>query len=68
MKEFLFKATPSAIAESNIVAFMTWLRVDKGLNFEDYPSLLTWSTQNTSDFWEYILSYFSIQYSGSYLL
>ena len=66
MKEFLFKATPSAIAESNIVAFMTWLRVDKGLNFEDYPSLLTWSTQNTSDFWEYILSYFSIQYSGSY--
>ncbi len=66
MKEFLFKASSSLIADSNIVAFMTWQRENKGLYFEDYQSLFVWSTEHSSIFWEHILSYFSIQYSGSY--
>jgi len=54
------------IQDSNLTAFISWLRVTKHLSFGDYASLWRWSTEHLSDFWTCIWEYFQIQHDGQF--
>ncbi|MFC4022313.1 acetoacetate--CoA ligase [Oceanobacillus longus] len=46
---------------SNLKKFMTWLREEKGLSFENYNELWKWSVDEKEDFWVAIWDYFEIK-------
>jgi acetoacetyl-CoA synthetase len=48
------------IQNSNLTAYMTWLRNSKGKSFNNYDSLWQWSVNHEEDFWESLWEYFSI--------
>jgi len=52
------------IQDSNLTAFLSWLRIEKKLSFEDYASLWRWSTEHLSDFWTSIWEFFQIEHDG----
>lgn len=56
--------TPSAaFAEgSRLAAFMTWLRRERGLAFDDYDSLWRWSVTDIEAFWDAIRVYFDVRF------
>ena len=52
---------PEEVArESNIVAYMAWLRERDILDVEDYQSLWQWSVDNVEAFWASLWDYFEI--------
>ncbi len=56
--------TPSAnFAESSqLAAFITWLRRERGLAFDDYDSLWRWSVTDIEAFWDAIRVYFDVHF------
>lgn len=52
--------------QTNIFAFMDWLRDTKGLHFEDYHSLWQWSVDHIEAFWESQWEYFGIKSAKPY--
>lgn len=56
--------TPSAnFAErSQLAAFITWLRRERGLAFDDYDSLWRWSVTDIEAFWDAIRVYFDVHF------
>lgn len=56
--------TPSAdFAESSqLAAFITWLRRERGLAFDDYDSLWRWSVTDIEAFWDAIRVYFDLHF------
>jgi acetoacetyl-CoA synthetase len=60
----LWKPSEATIANANLTRYMSWL-AERGLVFDDYRSLWSWSTEHTDEFWSTLLEYFSIQYTGS---
>lgn len=56
-----------AFAEnSNLNAYMNWLRKEKDLSFKDYQALWEWSVTNIDDFWKSISAFFKIEFEGTY--
>ncbi len=51
---------------SNLAAYMKWLRSFAGLEFEDYHTLWQWSVENVSDFWESVWHYFNVRSYSPY--
>ncbi|MGM1061100.1 acetoacetate--CoA ligase [Saccharothrix sp. Mg75] len=49
--EVLWRPDPDRVAGSRMAAFRSWLSIDKGLEFPDYPSLWAWSTSDLEGFW-----------------
>lgn len=45
---------------------MKWLAQTKRLAVDDYRVLWQWSVDHTEEFWESLLSYFSVDFSGDY--
>lgn len=46
--------------ESNLNAYLDWLRKTKKSNFQDYDSLWEWSVTKTDEFWQSIYDYFGV--------
>lgn len=58
--DVLWTPSPSFRERSRMADYMHWLAKNKGLTFNDYPSLWQWSTDHIEDFWESIWQYFSV--------
>ncbi|WP_313818624.1 acetoacetate--CoA ligase [Cupriavidus sp.] len=56
--------TPSAnfVESSQLAAFITWLRRERGLAFDDYDSLWRWSVTDIEAFWDAIRVYFDVHF------
>ncbi len=52
--------------ESNMTAYKDWLNKTYHTEISDYQSLWKWSVNQQNKFWESILDYFNIDYSGNY--
>jgi acetoacetyl-CoA synthetase len=50
---------------SNLSHYLKWLS-ERGKKFNAYQDLHAWSVANIAEFWEGLLSYFNVQYSGDY--
>jgi acetoacetyl-CoA synthetase len=55
--------TPPAdvLETSRMGRYMTWLRENRGLTFDDYAALWEWSVSDLAGFWSSIWDYFAIQ-------
>ena len=62
----LWKPSPEAVAGSTLTAYVEWLRVRRGLDFDSYDKLWQWSTSEPELFWQTIWDYFDVISSGSY--
>ncbi len=51
---------------STLFAFKNYIEAIYKNNIPDYPSLHQWSIDHLDSFWESILNYFDISYSGNY--
>ena len=51
---------------STLFAFKNYIEAKYKNNIPDYPSLHQWSIDHLDSFWESVLSYFDISYSGNY--
>ena len=56
----LWEPSQSFKSESNLQAYMDWLRSKKELSFGDYDELWRWSIDHTRDFWGSLYEYFQI--------
>jgi len=64
--DLLWEPTQDIKAQANITRYMDWLKAERGLTFDDYPSLWQWSVTEIEDFWESLWSFFQIKASKSY--
>lgn len=62
----LWEPSLSKKNDSNIYYYMKWLKINKGLGFENYDELWRWSITNLEEFWESIWEYFDIRSSQKY--
>ena len=47
----IWTPTPERVAAAGMTRFRTWLKDNRGLEFDDYRSLHAWSVDNMEDFW-----------------
>jgi acetoacetyl-CoA synthetase len=60
----LWQPTADRIRQSNMTAYIHWLK-EQGLgHFEDYHSLWQWSIDDTAIFWKSLWDYFGVLHSG----
>jgi acetoacetyl-CoA synthetase len=59
----LWEPSENVKKQSNIAAYTAWLKKTRGLDFQDYDSLLQWSITEIEDFWRSIWDYFGLQSS-----
>jgi len=64
--ELLWQPPPEWVAAANITAFRQWLGETRGLDFDDYDELWSWSVEHLEDFWATIWEYFDVQSSTPY--
>ncbi len=62
----LWTPSPEQQAGSNLIRYMRWLELNRGLAFDDYHSLWQWSVDHLEDFWCSIWDYFRIRSHTSY--
>ena len=62
----LWRPDASRIADARITDYQRWLSAEKGLAFDDYQSLWTWSVEHLEDFYESLWQYFDIRHSAPY--
>lgn len=55
--------TPRAefVRDSNVTAFIAWLRANRGVDCADYPALWRWSVKDVAAFWQALWDYFGIE-------
>ena len=58
--ELLWEGSREFIESSNISKFMSWLDDERGLTFDDYEALWSWSVAEPEQFWLSIWDYFEI--------
>jgi acetoacetyl-CoA synthetase len=61
--DLLWSPSPEWIAGCNLTHYMRWLARERGLRFDDYRSLWTWSTTDIEAFWQSIWDYAGIRAS-----
>jgi acetoacetyl-CoA synthetase len=64
MADPLWKPSPEMVESSRLTEYMDWLRADRGLGFEDYEALWTWSTEAPDAFWASLWEFFEIEADG----
>jgi acetoacetyl-CoA synthetase len=62
----LWSPTKEFIEKSNLNNYQKWLEEKLDIRFDSYDSLWQWSVVNSDLFWETILQYFDVSYSGNY--
>lgn len=61
-----WKPRESFTKKSNMTAYRVWLNKTYQTKISNYQSLWEWSVNQQDQFWESILNYFNIDYSGNY--
>ena len=60
-RKLLWRPSDELVNNANLTRYMKWLSKDN-----DYSSLWEWSVDNPEEFWKSLVSFFDIQYDGSY--
>lgn len=58
--DIMWQPTADFIARSNLAQYTAWLQRARGLSFDSYQGLWTWSVGNPEAFWRTIWNYFRI--------
>ena len=61
--ELLWKPDAESVAGTTILAFHDWLRRHRGLDFDGYHDLWTWSVTELADFWEAVREFFGVGFT-----
>jgi len=64
--KLLWKPSEEFISDSNLRDYFRWLEDNYSYSFEDYGELWDWSVSANEEFWESILEYYNVVYSGKY--
>ena len=64
--EVLWNPDSTRINDSKLMHYMSWLKSEKRLDFEEYHDLWLWSVNNNEEFWESLWEYFDIGKSNDY--
>ncbi|PTY01556.1 acetoacetate--CoA ligase [Verrucomicrobia bacterium LW23] len=56
----LWRPTPDSIAQTNLTAYLHWLRRNRKLDFADYAELWQWSVADIGAFWSSIADFFQV--------
>jgi len=59
--KLLWEPSKTLQEESNLKHFMNWLEHNRGLTFDSYHKLWSWSVQEIEGFWSALWDYFDIQ-------
>lgn len=59
--EIVWKGTREFVDSSNVALFLVWLDRERGLRFNDYAELWSWSVEEPERFWRAIWDYFGLQ-------
>ncbi len=62
----LWTPSPARIADSRMQDYQCWLKEHKGLQFDDYDALWSWSVAHLEDFWASIWEYFDVRSTTPY--
>lgn len=62
----LWEPDSTWINQANISDYITWLKENKQLDFDDYHSLWKWSVENIASFWASLWEYFDIKAATNY--
>ena len=66
MPKTLWTPSQTFRCNSNMYAFMEWVNQKYQYVFNDYQDLWQWSIEQEEQFWESILMYFDLSYTGVY--
>lgn len=64
--KLLWSVSDEENASSNLQLYYNWLFKVHHLQFTNYSQLYAWSVNHPAAFWESLLTYFKIEFSGSY--
>ncbi|MHA6261871.1 acetoacetate--CoA ligase [Arenibacterium sp. CAU 1754] len=59
-RPILWTPSPERAEASTMAQFMRWLEADKGLTFDSYQDMWTWSVSDLDGFWRAIWEYFEL--------
>jgi acetoacetyl-CoA synthetase len=62
----LWHANKDEIKDSHLTKFANWVKKKQGIHIDDYHDLWKWSTDYNEEFWESVIWFYDIQYSGDY--
>src|SRR5690625_5198066 len=62
----LWEPSDSFKDQTNLAAYMDWLKNEKQLEFADFDTLWNWSVTELEDFWDSMWEDFDIQHASSY--
>ena len=62
----LWEPSESLKSGANITQYISWLKQEKGLDFDDYHALWQWSVTNIEDFWGTLWDFYEIKASKPY--
>ncbi|MBL7204975.1 MAG: acetoacetate--CoA ligase [Desulfobacteraceae bacterium] len=62
----LWEPSETLKSEANITNYISWLKQERGLDFEDYDALWEWSVTNIGDFWGSLWDFYEIKASKPY--
>lgn len=65
-EKILWKPSEEFIRDSNMNKFIQYLQKNKGLAFDTYKELYTWSVYNRKDFWAAVWEFSEMKYSKNY--
>ncbi|MEE8137585.1 MAG: acetoacetate--CoA ligase [Thermoanaerobaculia bacterium] len=60
--KLLWEPSQHFIKQSNLSAYLGWLRDRKGLSFDGYSALWSWSVTEIEAFWQSIADYFELEF------
>jgi acetoacetyl-CoA synthetase len=63
--EVLWRPTPTQIEATQLAAYQRWLSSERGLRFDDYAALWSWSVADVAVFWQTVWDFFDVQADGS---
>lgn len=62
--DLLWTPSPERVEQSNVTAFMRWLRAERGLDFPDYQALWRWSVRDLDAFWQAVWDWCGVRASA----
>lgn len=65
--KILWKPEKTFTENSNMFKYMNWVNEHYNIEISDYQQLWNWSVNHQDIFWESILKYYNISYSGNFI-
>lgn len=62
--EILWKPDAQTIENSNLNKYLTWLKANRSLSFQNYDDLWQWSVEDVPAFWESLIEYFGVRFQS----